>query len=216
MTEATNAPEGTEAPEATTATTPTTAPASKESKGRQMAFIEREDGTFAVEFGPGLEPLTFSPSSLPENLIPLALADGIMYRLRTATSKLAGESRTPAALRSAIEAGIQAIFVEGTWKVEREAGDGLGSISQEAEAAWVFRQKRAIAAGQPVESVGTVQQAAKDFAALSDEQKKALKAQPVYKAALAEIRAKHAAANAAKLAAAAAKESANADPAALF
>jgi hypothetical protein len=53
---------------------------------------------------------------------------------------------------------------------------------------------RAKAKGEPVESAGTIEQAAENFAKLSDEQKKTLKALPRYQLALAEVKAARAAA----------------------
>lgn len=204
MTDETQTPE-TDVP----AENPAPAPApEKESAGRQMSFTVLEDGTVKAEFGPGLEPLAFNPAVLPEALIPDALSEGVISRLRGYTSKLTGDSRTPAKLREAVEKGLENLFSKGIWKIEREPGDPGSTISVEAEAAYVFRLKRyasLIAAGKPAQEVGDLVTAAKQFAALSEEQKKQLKEVPLYKVAYAEVKAKRAQENAAKLAKAAEK-----------
>jgi hypothetical protein len=164
-------------------------------KTRQMSFTVLEDGTVRADFGPGVDPLSFHPATMPEALFPSALAAGFIGRLRGYTSRLAGDARTPAALAAAIAKGI-ADLRAGIWAAEREPG--TGEVSMEAEAAYVFRVKRAEAKGEKYE--GTLAEAVAAFDALSDEQKKTLKALPRYQLALAEIKAKRQAEKAIKLA----------------
>jgi hypothetical protein len=172
-------------------------PTPTKEKTRQMSFSVLDDGTVRAEFGEGIDPLTFHPAAMPESLFPAALAAGFIGRLRGYTSRLAGENRTPAALRVAIEKGI-ADLRAGTWVTEREPGEGGGEISMEAEAAYRYRVKRAEAKGEKYE--GTLTEAAADFAKLTAEQKKTLKALPRYQLAWAEIKAAHNAKRAEKLA----------------
>lgn len=172
----------------------TQAPEVKE-KTRQMSFNTLDDGRVRAEFGEGIEPVVFMPASLPESLFPMALAAGVISRLRGYTSRLVGEGRTPEALRAAIVKGL-ADLNAGVWTQERESGPG--EISIEAEAAFVYRQKRAEAKGETYN--GTLEDAAKDFAALTDDQRKTLKALPRYQLAYAEVKARKQAERAEKLA----------------
>lgn len=165
-------------------------------KTRQMSFAVLDDGTIRADFGPGLDPLTLDPQALPENLMVLAISEGIISRLRSYGSKLTGEARTASALRDVMAGGI-ANLLAGQWKVERAPGEG-GEISQEAEAAYLFRVKRAEAKGETYS--GTMAEAAEAFAALDDAKKKQLKAVPLYQIALLEVKAKRNAAKSAKLA----------------
>jgi hypothetical protein len=166
-----------------------------EKTGRQMSFAVLDDGTVRAEFGTGIDPLTFHPAKMPEPLFPAALAAGFIGRLRGYTSRLVGEGRTPEALRAAIAKGI-ADLQAGIWAAEREAG--AGEISMEAEAAYVYRVKRAEAKGEKYD--GTLEAAAEDFGNLTDEQKKVLKALPRYQLAYAEVKARRTAERAEKLA----------------
>lgn len=183
MTETTNTPE-----------TPETKPEAKTS--RQMSFSVLEDGTIRADFGPELEPLTLNPGDVPETIYTAAVTEGLISRARGYTSKLTDSDRTPAALREAVAKAFTALLA-GTWKIERAAGAGE-EFSLEVQAAHVFRAMRAKAKGE--EYTGTLAEAAENFAALSDEQKKALKALPRYQLALAQVKAEHAAKKAEKLA----------------
>jgi hypothetical protein len=166
-------------------------------KTRQMSFAILEDGTVRADFGTGVAPLSFHPASLPESLFPAALAGGFIGRLRAYTSRLSGDDRTPSALRTAIEKGL-ADLKAGIWTTEREPGSGAGEISIEAEAAYAYRVKRAESKGEVYS--GTMEQAAADFAALTDDQRKQLKALPRYQLAYAEVKARRTAERAEKLA----------------
>lgn len=177
--------------------TETQAPAKPAEKTRQMSFAVLNDGTVRAEFGEGIDPLSFHPATMPEGLFPAALAAGFIGRLRGYTSRLVGEGRTPAALRAAIEKGITDLKA-GIWAAEREPGEGTGEISMEAEAAYVYRVKRAESKGEAYD--GTLAQAVTDFDNLTEEQKKVLKALPRYQLAYAEVKAKRQAAKAEKLA----------------
>lgn len=165
---------------------------------RQMSFTELDTGDVRADFGPGLEPVVFTPAALPETLLAAALTEGVVARLRGYTSKLVGAARTPEALREAILKGVENLFTHALWKIEREPGEGGTTISIEAEAAWIFRQKRALAKGEAYTQ--DLADCAKDFSALPDEKRAALKAVPLYKIAYAEVKARKAAENAAKLA----------------
>lgn len=185
--------------EQTTTTAPeteteTTAPAKE--KTRQMSFTVLEDGTIRADFGPELEPLTLNPGDVPETIYTAAVTEGLISRARGYTSKLTDSDRTPAALREAIAKAFTALLA-GTWKIERAAGAGE-EFSLEVQAAHVFREMRAKAKGETY--TGTLAEAAENFGALSDDQKKALKALPRYQLALAQVKADHAAKKAEKLA----------------
>jgi len=162
---------------------------------RQMSFSLLDDGNIRADFD-GQEPLFLNPAQLPENITSAAVTEGVISRARGYTSKLAGDSRTPEALRAAVEKGFAALLA-GVWKIERTAGEG-SDYTIEQEAAHLFRQLRAKAKGE--EYTGTLAEAAAQFATLTDEQKKQLKALPRYQQAYAEIKARVAAEKAAKLA----------------
>lgn len=179
-----------------TTETETTAP-EVETKARQMSFTVLDDGTIRADFGPGLDPVTLNPSAVPEAILPMALAEGLINRARSYGSKLTGDARTAAALREATATAF-ANMLQGIWKVERTPGEGGGEISQEAEAAYLFRVKRAEAKGEVYS--GTMAEAAEAFAALDEAKKKQLKAVPLYQIALLEVKAKRNAAKSAKLA----------------
>lgn len=157
-----------------------------EASGRQMSFTVLDSGEIRADFGPGLDPLVLNPGAIPESLIAAAVAEGLMSRARSYTSKLTGDSRTPEALREVIAKAFENMLA-GIWKVER-AGAGGSDFSIEAEAAWIFRAKRAEAKGEPF--TGTLAEAAAAFSGLSDEQKKTLKGLPLFKLAYAEVKAK--------------------------
>jgi hypothetical protein len=171
-------------------------PAPEKTKTRQMSFSVLEDGTIRAEFGEGVEPLTLNPTEVPETLQAAAMTEGLISRSRGYTSKLTEENRTPEKLREAIEKAF-ANLRAGVWKIERAPGEAEFSI--EVEAAHLFRQMRAKAKGENY--TGSIQDAADNFAQLSDDQKKTLKALPRYQLALAEVKAQRQAAKAAKLAA---------------
>lgn len=173
---------------------------STESKKRQMTFSVLEDGSVRADFpDSGLESFSFAPTAIPEGLYPDALTEGVISRLRGHMGRLTGENRTAENLRAALVKGWETI-AGGTWRMERESGGAGTTFSIEVEAAWIFRQKRAVSLGQTAESIGTLEESSVAFAALSDEQKEKLKAVPMYKAAYAEVKARRAAENAAKLA----------------
>jgi len=166
-----------------------------ETKKRQMSFTVLESGEIRADFGEGVEPLTLNPASVPESLHAVAIAEGFISRLRGHTSKLTADDRTPENLRSAVEKGIAALLA-GTWKIERTGGAGV-EYSQEVEAAWLFRQMRAKSKGE--KDTSTFAEAAENFAKLTDEQVKQLKALPRYQVAFQEVKAKRAAEKLAKL-----------------
>lgn len=179
-----------------TETTNTTETKPEAKTSRQMSFSVLEDGTIRADFGPELAPLTLNPGDVPETIYTAAVTEGLISRARGYTSKLTDSDRTPAALREAIAKAFTALLA-GTWKIERAAGAGE-EFSLEVQAAHVFRAMRAKAKGE--EYTGTLAEAAENFAALSDDQKKALKALPRYQLALAQVKAEHAAKKAEKLA----------------
>ena len=167
---------------------------------RQMTFSILEDGTVRADFpDSGLDAFVFSPASIPEASYPDALTEGVISRLRGFMGRLSGAERTAEALRGALVSGWEKLAA-GQWKLERTPGEGGVSYSIEVEAAFLFRQKRAIAAGKDVSEAGTIEQAAENFAALSEEQISKLKANPVYQLARAEVKAKRDAEKMAKLA----------------
>lgn len=186
---------------ATDGDAPDTVTTKPESAARQMTFSLLDNGEIRADFGPGLDPLTCNPALLPENLVSLAVAEGIMSRARGYTSKLTGDSRTPAALREAIAKAFENMMA-GVWKIER-VGGGSSEFSIEQEAAWMFRQKRAEAKGE--QFTGTLAEAADAFSALSDDQKKTLKGLPLYRLCYAEVKAARDAEKLAKLKADASK-----------
>ena len=178
----------------TTETTTTEAPKKTEKAGRQMSFHVLDTGVIRADFE-GLDPLILDPSQVPEALHVAAMLEGFTSRLRGATSRLVDAERTPENLRSAVEKGM-ASLIAGVWKIERAAGEAEYSI--EVEAAFRFRKMRAQSKGE--EFTGTLEEAAANFAALSEDQKKALKALPRYQLAMAEVKAERQAAKAAKMA----------------
>jgi hypothetical protein len=151
-----------------------------------MTFTVLDDGTIRADFV-GLEPLILDPAAVPEHVQAAAIAEGYISRVRGYTSKLEGADRTPEALRAAVSRGFAALL-NGVWKAEREAGKV--EVSIEAEAAYLFRAARAKAKGE--EFVGTLEEAVTNFAALTDGQKKQLKAVPLYQAQLATVKAQRA------------------------
>ena len=157
-----------------------------ETKKRQMSFNVLEDGTIHAEFGPGLEALTLNPLQIPESMQAAALTEGVISRARAYTSKLTEANRTPEKLREAVQKGF-ANMLAGIWKIERAPGEGGADFPIEVEAAHLFRQMRAKAKGE--EFTGTLAEAAVNFAALTDDQKKTLKALPRYQVAYAEVKA---------------------------
>jgi len=179
----------------TNETAPETKPETKPST-RQMSFTVLDSGEIRAEFGPGLEALTLNPALVPESLIAAAVTEGLIARARSYGSKLEGEARTPEALRAATAKAFENMLA-GIWKVER-SGTG-GEFPIEVEAAWVFRQKRAVKAGKDISEAGTLEQTAEAFGKLTDEQKKELKGVALYKVAYAEVKAARDAAKLAKL-----------------
>lgn len=175
--------------------TPDVAPAEKTTK-RQMSFSVLDTGEIRADFGAELEPLILAPASVPEEIQAAAVTEGLISRLRGATSKLADADRTPENLRAAIQKGMENLLA-GIWKIER--APGTAEVSIEVEAAWLFRKLRAESKGE--EFTGTIAEAAENFAQLTDEQKKTLKALPRYQAAAAQVKADRQAKKAAKLSA---------------
>jgi len=176
---------------------PVESPAPAEApKKRQMSFSVLDDGQIRAEFGEGVDPILLNPVDVPESLRLAAVTDGLISRLRGYTSRLSDEARTPKALAEAVAKGVSALK-SGVWKIEREAG-GATEFSQEIHAAFLFRAMRA--AKKNEEFTGTIEEAAANWAALDDEQKKKVKALPLYQQALAEVKAKAAQAKAEKLA----------------
>lgn len=161
-------------------------------KTRQMTFTVLESGIVRADFD-GQEPLFLEPGLIPEHIQGAAMTEGLISRTRGYTSKLEGEGRTPAALRDAVAKGF-AQLMAGIWKIERAAS---ASFTLEQEAAHVFKLMRAKVTG--VEYTGTPAESAMAFDALTDEQKKTLKALPRYQLAYAEVKAAAAAAKAQKL-----------------
>jgi hypothetical protein len=164
-------------------------------KTRQMSFSVLEDGHIRADFGEGIDPILLNPLDVPESLRLAAVTDGLISRMRGYTSRLQDSARTPAALADAVTKAITALK-SGVWKIEREAS--TTEFSQEIHAAFLFRQMRA--AKKNEDFSGSIEEAAENWNALTDEQKKKVKALPLYQQALAEIKAKFAAAKATKLA----------------
>lgn len=176
-----------------------TAPEAK-TKTRQMTFTVLENGSVQASFpDSGLENFEFTPANLPEALYPAAMIEGVISVMRSAMGKLSGDERTASAMREILVKRWETLSA-GQWKLERGESVGAG-YSIEVEAAFLFRQKRAVQKGLDISTAGTLEEAAANFAALADDKIARLKADPVYKAAYAEIKAKRAMANAAKLAA---------------
>ena len=169
---------------------PNQTPAPEKGKTRQMTFNVLEDGTIRAEFGEGLDALILNPAEIPESLQAAAMTEGLISRARGYTSKLVDENRTPANLRGAVAKAFENLLA-GVWKIERAPGEGTSEYSIEVEAAFLFRQMRAKAKNE--EFTGTIAQAAENFAKLSDEDKKTLKALPRYQLAFQEVKAKRAA-----------------------
>lgn len=179
-----------------TDTTTTDAPKAK----RQMTFSVLEDGTVRADFpDSGLEPFVFAPSAIPEACYADAVTDGVIYRMRSGMGRLTGEARTADAMRASL-VETWGHLSAGNWKVARVAGEGGTSYTIEVEAAFIFRQKRAVAAGKDISEAGTLAQAAENYAALSDDQVAKLKANPLYQLARAEVKAARDAEKLAKLA----------------
>lgn len=170
-------------------TVPVEGPPEK-AKTRQMTFTVMDDGNIRAEFGEGVEVLTLNPASVPEALQAAAVTEGLISRLRGYTSKLVDKDRTPAALQAAVAKGMENLKA-GVWKIERAPGEGA-EFPIEVEAAFLFRQKRAEAKKEPF--TGTLQESAENFAKLTEDQKKTLKALPRYQLAFAEVKAARAAA----------------------
>lgn len=167
---------------------------SAETSKRHMSLSVLDNGNIRADFDAGVESIEFAPGDLPESILPAAVAEGLMSRLRSYTSRLNGAGRTPEALRKAIAQGVEDLR-NGVWT--RTRAEGIGEISQEAEAAHVFRQLRAAAKGETY--TGTLEDDVKAFRDLGDEQKKLLKATDLYKTAMAKVKADRAAKTADKL-----------------
>jgi len=186
--------------------TPATTETPEKTSTRQMSFVVLDSGAIQATFGEGIEPLTLNPMETPEAIQAAAVTEGLISRARSYTSKLKDDGRTPAALRDAIAKAFENLKA-GIWKIER--AEGTGEISIEAEAAHEFKLSRAKSKGE--EYTATLAETAAAFAALSDEQKKQLKAVTRYQVAYAEVKARRAAEKAKKLLEKAEKEEDNAD-----
>lgn len=173
-----------------------TLPEEKEKgKTRQMSFSVTDDGLIRADFGEGVEPLFCNPGLLPENVLSAATVEGVISRARGYSSRLEGVERTPSALREVTEKAFTNMLA-GIWKVER-SGPGSTEYTIEVEAAHLFRIMREKSQGK--EYLGTMAETAENFAKLTDEQKKTLKALPRYQLALVEVKERKAAEKRAKL-----------------
>jgi hypothetical protein len=170
-------------------------PAPEQKKTRQMSFTVLEDGTVRADFGEGVDPLIYHPAQLPESTWPSLLAKGSIARLQSYTSGLQGDERTPVALRARVEKGITDLQA-GILAAERIGGAGE-EISIEAEAAHLYRVGKAAEKNQTYDS--TLEETAAAFSALTDEQKKQLKATARFQAAYAKVKAGRQAKKAEKL-----------------
>lgn len=177
-----------------TATPAADAPA----KVRQMSFTVLEDGTIRAEFGEGIEPLSLNPALVPESIMAAAVTEGLIARARGYGSKLEGAARTPSALREVTAKAFENLLA-GIWKIER-SGAGSTEYTIEVEAAHLFRIMREKAAGR--EYTGSMAESAENFAKLTEDQKKQVKALPRFQLALAEVKERRAAEKRAKLEAA--------------
>ena len=184
--------------ETSTEVTPVTATPEAPAKVRQMSFTVLEDGTIRAEFGEGIEPLSLNPALLPESIIAAWVTEGAIARARGYGSKLEGAGRTPAALREVTAKAFENLLA-GIWKIER-SGSGVTEFTIEIEAAHLFRVMRDKAVGKVYE--GTMADVSENWAKLTDDQKKQVKALPRYQLALAEVKEKRAAEKRAKLEAA--------------
>ncbi len=173
---------------------------------RQMSFTVLDDGTIRADFGPGIEPLSLNPGTVPEAILAAATTEGLISRARSYTSKLEGDSRTPAALREVIAKAFSNLLA-GVWKIER-SGAGGTEYTIEVEAALVFRQMRAASKGETC--ADTLETVAAQWATLTPEQQKQLKELPRYKAAFAQVKAQRQAEKAAALMKKADEDEANA------
>jgi len=183
--------EAVEAPEAVSTTPETTTK-------RQMSFTVLEDGSIRAEFGEGIDPLFLNPAMVPETIMAAAVTEGLIARARGYGSKLEGAARTPSALREVTAKAFENLLA-GVWKIER-TGTGSAEYTIEVEAAHLFRIMRGKAAG--TEYTGTLAESAENFAKLTEDQKKQIKALPRFQLALAEVKEKRAAEKRAKLEAA--------------
>lgn len=181
-----------------TSTAPEVVATEAPAKVRQMSFTTLEDGTIRAEFGEGLEPLFLNPALLPESIITACVTEGAISRARGYNSKLEGAARTPAALREGTAKAFENLLA-GLWKIER-SGTGIAEFTIEIEAAHLFRVMRDKAAGKVYE--GTMADVSENWAKLTDDQKKQVKALPRYQLALSEVKEKRAAEKRAKLEAA--------------
>lgn len=175
-----------------------------------------ETGQVMATFVDNSEPLYIGIDEVPEDSRIKALVGGIMANLRGATSKLEGENRTPANLRTAIAQRMTDIRA-GQWTTERAPGEAGESYTIEQEAAWLFRKLKAEAANK--EFTETLAEVAELWDSLTDDpkgadgkplkdengkvilgQKGQVKATPRYQQALAQIKARRAAEKAEKMA----------------
>ncbi len=186
----------------------TTPETTTEKSKRQMSFAVLDSGLIQASFGPGLDPVTLNPAEVPEAIQAAAVTEGLISRARGYTSKLTEANRTPEKLRDAIVKAF-AQLMTGVWKVERDGIAGA-EISIEAEAAYLFKVKKAESKGETF--AGTMAEAVEAFSKLTDEQKKQLKELPRYKVCYAEIKARRALENVKKLEKAAAASEAEDEP----
>lgn len=175
-----------------------------------------ETGQVMATFVDNSEPLYIGIDEVPEDSRIKALVGGIMANLRGATSKLEGENRTPANLRTVIAQRMVDIRA-GQWTTERTPGEAGETYTIEQEAAWLFRKLKAKAANK--EFTETLAEVAELWDSLTDDpkgadgkplkdengkvilgQKGQVKATPRYQQALAQIKARRAAEKAEKMA----------------
>ncbi len=175
----------------------TQAPADTSKKVRQMSFTILDNGDIQASFGEGVEPLTLSPSLVPESVQLAAIAEGLISRTRSYIGRLEGEDRTPEKMREQCAVGFKNLL-DGVWKLERTSGGGGVEYTIEVRAALLFRQLKAAAKGETC--TDTLETVAGMWAGFTEDQKKAVKALPRYQQALATVKAEVAAAKAAKLA----------------
>lgn len=178
----------------------TQAPVAESKKVRQMSFTILDNGDIQASFGEGVEPLTLSPSLVPESVQLAAIAEGLISRTRSYIGRLEGEDRTPEKMREQCAVGFKNLL-DGVWKLERQSGGGgveYTIYTIEVRAALLFRQLKASAKGETC--TDTLETVAGMWAGFTEDQKKAVKALPRYQQALATVKAEVAAAKAAKLA----------------
>lgn len=186
-------------------TTETPAPetqAPEKTNKRQMTFAILENGNIQASFGEGIDPLVLDLSTVPEAVQLAAITEGLISRTRGYTANLVDADRTPAKLAERVAkafANLQA----GVWKIER--GEGAGeTFTIDEEAAHVFRIKRGEKKNEPYTK--TLAETAKEWGALTEDQRKTAKTVPLFQLARAEVKARRDAEKMEKLAKAVAED----------